>query len=159
MHPYRVEHLAHLELQMTMWMPVALWCLHRTLASGRLRDGLATGAAFGAQYLSALYYGTFLIPYLFVIGGCLWLARGRPLKPLRSLAAGAVLAGVMLAPVFAVYMKTKPYMGNRPVSEVGFYSAEGPDYLKAHHRSRTYGSMSEDAKPERSLFPGSRRSC
>ena len=153
MHPYRVEHLAHLELQMTMWSPVALWCLHRTLAWGRLRDGLATGAAFGAQYLSALYYGTFLIPYMFVIGGCLWLARGRPLKPLRSLAAGAVLAGVMLAPVFAVYMKTKPYMGNRAVSEVSFYSAEGPDYLKAHHRSRTYGSMSVDAKPERSLFP------
>ena len=152
-HPYRVEHLAHLELQMTMWMPVALWGLHRTLASGRLRDGIATGAAFGAQFLSALYYGTFLIPYMFVIGGCLWLARGRPLKPLRSLAAGAVLAAVMFAPVFAVYLETKPYMGNRPVAVVGFYSAEGPDYLKAHYRSRTFGWMSADAKPERSLFP------
>ena len=49
MYPYRVEHLAHLELQMTMWMPIALWYLHRTLASGRLRDGLGTGVAFGAQ--------------------------------------------------------------------------------------------------------------
>jgi hypothetical protein len=51
-------------------MPVALWALHRTLAS----DGCATnltGAAFGAP--SALYYGMLLIPYLFVIGGCLWL--------------------------------------------------------------------------------------
>jgi hypothetical protein len=36
---------------------------------------------------------------------------------------------------------------------VGFYSAEGPDYLKAHYRSRTYGWMSNEAKPERSLFP------
>lgn len=153
MYPYRVEHLAHLELQMTMWMPIALWYLHRTLASGRLRDGLGTGAAFGAQFLSALYYGTFLIPYLFVIGGCLWLARGRPLKPLRSLAAGAVVSAVMFAPVFAVYLKTRPYMGTRPVAVVGFYSAEGPDYLKAHYRSGTYGWMSRDAKPERSLFP------
>jgi hypothetical protein len=153
MHPYRVEHFAHLELQMTVWMPVALWGLHRTLASGRLRDGLATGAAFGAQYLSALYYGTFLIPFLFVIGGCLWIARGFPLKPLRSLAAGAVLAAVMFAPVFAVYLKTKPYMGSRPVATVGFYSAEGPDYLKAHYRSGTYGWLSAEAKPERSLFP------
>jgi hypothetical protein len=153
MHPYRVEHFAHLELQMTMWMPVAVWALHRTLASGRLRDGLATGAAFGAQFLSALYYGTFLIPIMFVIGGCLWIARGFPLKPLRALLAGAVLAGVMFAPVFAVYLKTKPYMGSRPVATVGFYSAEGPDYLKAHYRSGTYGWLSKDAKPERSLFP------
>ena len=96
---------------------------------------------------------TFLIPYLFVIGGCLWVARGFPLKPLRALAAGAVLAAVMFAPVFAVYFQTRPYMGNRPVAVVGFYSAEGPDYLKAHYRSRTYGWMSDDAKPERSLFP------
>jgi hypothetical protein len=44
-------------------------------------------------------------------------------------------------------------MGTRPVAVVGFYSAEGPDYLKAHYRSSTYGWMSRDAKPERSLFP------
>jgi len=153
MYPYRIEHFAHLELQMTMLMPLALWGLHRTLATGRLRDGLATGLAFGAQYLTALYYGTFLIPFMFVVGGCLWIARGFPLKPLRALAAGALVAAVMFAPVFAVYFKTKPYMGSRPVAVVKFYSAEGPDYLKAHYRSGTYGWMSKDAKPERSLFP------
>ena len=46
MYPYRVEHFAHLELQMTMWMPIALWYLHRTLASGRLRDGLGNRRGF-----------------------------------------------------------------------------------------------------------------
>ncbi len=122
---------------MTMWMPVVLWGLHRTLASGRMRDGLATGAAFGAQWLSALYYGTFLIPFTFVVGTCLWLARGRPLRPLRALAAGAVVAGVMFAPVFAVFLQTRPEMGDRPIPVVGFYSAEGPDYLKADYRSGT----------------------
>ena len=153
MHPYRVEHFSHLELQMTMFMPVVLWGLHRTLDSGRMRDGLATGAAYGAQWLSALYYGTFLIPYAFVVGTCLWLARGRPLRPLRSLAAGAVVAALMFAPVFGVFWQTRPYMGDRPIAVVGFYSAEGPDYLKAHYRSGTYGWLSEGAKPERSLFP------
>ena len=114
MHPYRVEHLAHLELQMTMWMPVALWCLHRTLAWGRLRDGLATGAAFGAQYVVGA-----LLRHVSAFRTCSSSADACgslvdvPLKPLRSLAAGAVLAAVMFAPVFAVYMKTKPYMGNR----------------------------------------------
>ena len=153
MHPYRVEHFAHLELQMTMWMPVVLWGLHRTLASGRIRDGLATGAAYGAQWLSALYYGTFLVPFTFIVGACLWLARGRPTRPLRALAAGAVVAAVMFAPVFAVFLQTRPHMGDRPIAVVGFYSAEGPDYLKGHYRSGTYGWLSEGAKPERSLFP------
>ncbi|MES1254064.1 MAG: hypothetical protein ABUS56_00535, partial [Acidobacteriota bacterium] len=35
-YPYRYEHYSHLELQMTMWAPLALWMLHRTLARGRL---------------------------------------------------------------------------------------------------------------------------
>ena len=34
---------------MTMWMPVALWALHRTMARGRLRDGLVTGIAFSTD--------------------------------------------------------------------------------------------------------------
>lgn len=152
-YPYRVEHFAHLELQMTMWMPIVLWCLHRALASGSVRDGVATGAAFGLQLLSALYYGAFMMPYLAVIGGTLWLARGRPLKPLRGLAAGAALAAIMFAPVAAVYLKTQSYMGHRPVGVVGFYGAVGPDYLKAHFRSFTYESLADGARQERSLFP------
>jgi hypothetical protein len=152
-YPYRVEHLAHLELQMTMWMPIVLWCLHRALVSGALRDGVATGAAFGLQFLSALYYGTFMMPYLIVVGSILWLARGRSLKPLRGLAVGAALAAIMFAPVAAVYLKTQPYMGDRPVDVVRFYGAVGPDYLKGHYRSFTYGWLAEEAGPERSLFP------
>ena len=37
----------------------------------------------------------------------------------------------MFAPVFWVYLQTRPHMGDRPIAVVGFYSAEGPDYLKA----------------------------
>ena len=60
LYPYRYEHYPHLELEMTMWMPLCLWALHRTMARGRLRDGLATGLAFALQMLSSLYYGLFL---------------------------------------------------------------------------------------------------
>ncbi|HEY0876718.1 MAG TPA: hypothetical protein VGD94_24800, partial [Vicinamibacterales bacterium] len=68
-HPYRGEHLAHLELQMTIWLPIALLYLHRTMASGRLRDGLAFGLAAAAQFYTALYYGAFLMTYATVVGG------------------------------------------------------------------------------------------
>ena len=66
---------------MTMWMPLCLWALHRTMARGRLRDGLATGLTFALQMLSSLYYGLFLAVYLIPVGGSLWLARGRPRTP------------------------------------------------------------------------------
>lgn len=152
-YPYRVGHLSHLELQMTIWMPIVLWCMHRTMISGRLRDGLATGAAVAAQFYTALYYGAFVMTYAFVVGAVVWLARGRPWAPVRALAAGALLAAVLFSPVAAVYLKTRSHMGNRHPGEVAFYSAVGTDYLKAHDRDLTYHSLSEGAEPERSLFP------
>ena len=44
---------------------------------------------FALQMLSSLYYGLFLALFLIPVGGSLWLARGRPGRPLRALAAGS----------------------------------------------------------------------
>ena len=153
LYPYRYEHYSHLELQMTMWAPVTLWMLHRTMARGRLRDGLGTGLAFALQTLSTLYTGLFLALCMGSLGAALWLARGRPKRPLWSLAAGALLAGVLIAPVARAYIASKPLMGDREYSTVTFYSAEGPDYLKPHFRSLLYGRWSDDGHPERQVFP------
>ena len=59
--PFRFSHYSHLELQFTCWMPLALLALFRTLSSGRLRDGAATGLFVSLQALSSLYYGA--VPY------------------------------------------------------------------------------------------------
>ena len=112
-YPYRFEHYSHLELLMTMWMPLALLGLHRTIAGGRLRDGLATGLTFALQTLSSLYYGCFLAVYMFVLGVALWLGRGRPRKPIRALVAGGALAAVLIAPVASQYLASRPMMGLR----------------------------------------------
>jgi hypothetical protein len=153
LYPYRYEHYSHLELQMTMWAPLALWMLHRTMAHGRLRDGLLTGLAFALQVLSTLYTGLFLGLCMVSLGASLWLARGRPRRPLRQLAAGAVLAAVLIAPVAAAYVASKPLMGDRDYGTVAVYSAEGPDYLKPHERSLLYGGWAEGGHAERQLFP------
>jgi hypothetical protein len=153
LYPYRYEHYSHLELEMTMWMPLALLGLHRTLARGRLRDGLATGLAFALQTLSSLYYGCFLAVYLVVVGGAVWLGRGRPRSPIRPLAAGVVLAAVLVAPVAVKYIATRPMMGTREEGTIQFYSAQGPDYLKPNSRSWLYGRWSDGGFPERQLFP------
>jgi hypothetical protein len=153
LYPYRYEHFPHLELEMTMWMPLCLWAMHRTMARGLLRDGLATGLTFALQMLSSLYYGLFLALYLIPVGGSLWLARGRPRRPLLALLAGAGLAAVLAAPVIYAYTANKAMVGDRGVPAVQFYSAEGPDYLKPHFRSLVYGRWSDDGHPERQLFP------
>src|SRR6476660_5007372 len=90
LYPFRVEHYSHLELQMTMWMPLALWALHRAMAAGRLRDGLAAGFAFALQMLSSLYFGMYFAVYLLVVSAALWVGRRYPLRPLAVLAETVV---------------------------------------------------------------------
>ena len=159
LYPYRFEHYSHLELQMTMWMPLALLGLHRTLAGGRWRDGLATGVAFALQTLSSLYYGCFLAVFMVVLGGALWLGRGRPRPPVLPLAAGAVLAAVLVAPVAVAYIASRPMMGTREEGTIQFYSAEAPT---TSTRTTATGCMPVGpgrATPNGSCSLASRRSC
>ena len=154
LYPYRFEHYSHLELQMTMWMPVALWALHRTMARGRLADGLATGVAFGLQTLSSLYSGLFFAIYLIPLTVVLWFSRRCPREPLRQLVGAITVASIMIAPVAAVYLSSRKVTGEREPTAVRYYSAEARDYLSPHVTSRLYGRWAEGGRPERHLFPG-----
>ena len=83
LYSYRLEHYPHLELQVTMWIPLTLLALHRTMAGGWLRDGLATGLIFALQMLSSPTTACFS-PSIW--RGGLWPARGGPRHPLVALA-------------------------------------------------------------------------
>ena len=152
--PYRFEHYSHLELQMAMWMPLVLIGLHRTMVTGRVRDGVLTGVAVAVQTLSSLYYGCYLAVYLVPVALIFWLARGRPIAPLRALAAGALVAALLTAPVAAQYVRNSSMLGERPDFAVAEYSATPNDYFEPHSRSRLYASWSRNGRPERQLFPG-----
>ena len=41
--PFRVEHIAHLELQWAMWMPLGFWALHRAVGESSWRFGALAG--------------------------------------------------------------------------------------------------------------------
>lgn len=153
LHPYRLEHYSHLELQMTVWMPLCLWGLHRVMARGGLRDGLLTGVAFALQMLSSLYYGMYFAVYLVALGSVLWVGRRFPRRPLVMIAVGALVAGVMIAPVASPYVANKTMMGDRDLTTVEYYSATAADYLKPHFRSFPYQRWSHGGRPERHLFP------
>lgn len=153
LYPYRFDHYSHLELQMTMGMPVALWALHRTLAKARIADGIAAGCAFALQMLSSLYYGVFMAVYLAVVGGALWAGRHFPRRPVLKLAAGGLAAAALIAPVAMTYQAGKTVIGERNDAEVKAFSAVGHDYLEPHFRARIYQRWVDPRLHERQLFP------
>ena len=159
--PYRYMHYPHLELQVAQWMPLCLWALHRTVRSGRLRDGLLTGLFLALQALSSLYYGIFLATFMVPVGATLLIAergtsRASSVKAsIRSLAAGGVLAAVLIVPVILPYFATRQNVGERQVSEIKFYSATAKNYLAAHPQNVVFGSLTSHlGGQERELFTG-----
>jgi hypothetical protein len=154
-YPYRFEHYSHLELQMTMWMPLALLALHRFVDTARVRDALAVAAAILAQLYSAMYYAVFFVLYLVPVAMVLLIARR---ASVRRLLPGAVAAGVVAAvcafPLVRVYEAAQGEKGECDVAAVTYYSAMPSDYFQAHDRSALYGERLRSTHPERALFPG-----
>ena len=155
--PFRFMHYAHLEMQMAFWMPLCLWSLHRTIRCGRIRDGVLTGLFFALQCLSCWYYGIFLSTFLAVIGIVLLASEGyrRAAQPVRALAAGGVVAVLIVAPMSMPYFAARQSVGERPVDEIVFYSATPVNYVAAHPRNALYGDVtSRWGGQERELFMG-----
>jgi hypothetical protein len=155
--PYRFMHYAHLELQMSLWMPLCLWALHRTVDGGRMRDGLLAGLFFALQALSSWYYGIFFATFLVPVGAALLVGAGirRSMRSARPLIAGIVLAGFIMAPFSVPYLKARQSVGEREPSEIQFYSATPTNYLAAHPRNALFGSVTAGlGGQERELFMG-----
>ena len=141
---------------MAQWIPLCLWALHRTLDSGRLRDGLLTGLFFALQALSSLYYAIFLATFLVPLVAVLMIAQpGRLARSIRPLGAGALLASLLVTPVILPYFAARESVGERPEFEIQFYSATPQDYLSAHPRNAMFGEITAHLRhQERELFMG-----
>ena len=153
LYPLRWAFYSHLELQVTHWMPLALLFLHRTLARGQVRDGLATGAAVALQALSSLYYGVFLSIYMCVVAAVLALTKQVRLRPaVGALLGGAVLTVALVGPVTLPYFQNSRRVGQRSIE--ARFSAQPRDYLAAHGRSRMYAKALPGQDGQLELFPG-----
>jgi hypothetical protein len=155
-YPYRFDQYCHFEQLISFWMPLALWGLHRTMQYGRTRDGLLTGAAIAGQYLSGMYLGAYLVVWLVPVWFVLALGRRAVRASLRPLAAGALLAAVLIAPTLPPHLAARQIVGERSTSDVEAFSAQPHHYLVANPAriaySDTLGRGRHD--PERDLFPG-----
>jgi hypothetical protein len=154
--PYRYEHFMHMELQWTMWMPLAFLGLHRTFETGKWKHGIATGTCVALQMLSSIYYGIFLATLLAGGAVCLFLVDRR--VPWRRaalvLAAGAVITVATSAIYAQPYLRVHDRVGDRPAQEVATYSARPASYLAASPSNWFYGWKYGIEGPERRLFPG-----
>jgi hypothetical protein len=156
--PFRFDHYFHLEMGWAQWMPLTLWMVHRTLASGRLKHGLLAGLLVALQGYSSVYYLVFLCAALVIAGPILISTapaalRGRAMK---SLLLGALLSAVLLAPYFNAYRQAAERTGGRSRQEALHSYAAGPrHYLAAMPTSLLYGStMGTWGQHEKRLFPG-----
>jgi hypothetical protein len=152
---FRFLHYSHLELQITHWMPLALYSVHRTLSTGRLRDGLLAGLIIALQALSSLYYGVYFVTSLVCIVAALWLAgQVRWRRAGVALAGGALLAAAIVVPATIPHWQSRGEVGERDWDTVQTYSARPSDYLVAHERSVYRRWLNSESPGERQLFPG-----
>jgi len=154
--PYRIDHYAHLQLQQTQFVPLALWAFHRLLDTGRVRDGVLLGACVAAQMLSCMYYGLFLVPYMGVVCGTLLIAaRSMPRRRVIALAAAAAVAAVAMIPAGRAYLGARAVVGERGRQEVADGSARLRNYLAPPEVNAVHGTIfNRFTDPERRLFPG-----
>ena len=154
--PYRIDHLMHLELQWSQWMPLSCWAINRTVWHGRTRDGVLAAVFVLAQFLSCIYYGIFLVVALAGSAPLLLLARQRASigRIARSLAVGAAVIVLPLAAYSAPYRANQQALGTRDAWEIDTWSARPASFVSAPATNRVYGWTAEWTLPEGRLMPG-----
>ena len=154
--PYRIEHFIHLELQWTVWMPLALWAVHRTFDGGGFRFGALTGLFLWLQIISCVYYGAFLGLIVAVLALLLLAVRPQEARAaIGPLCLGGLLAAVLTLPYALPYLAATRELGPRPAGEVLMFSAEWASYLAAPHQNWLWGWTAWGyGGNELHLFPG-----
>lgn len=153
--PFRMSHFSHLELQMTMWMPIVLLAVRRLLSEGGWRYAAALAIALAAQWYSSMYYGLFLTIYSGVFGIVLIGVSGiRDRRVWQALAAVCV-AGALVIPLTFIYARSAPERGERPREAILAFSAVPSDYARTGSRNPLYRAvLPRPIHAERALFPG-----
>ena len=155
--PFRFDHLAHLELQATMFLPLTLLWIERALDGGERRDVYAAAACFVAQVYTGIYYAVFLTTALVFI--LPFRLKAMDPEKRRALVRPAISAGliatVIVLPYLLAYVSNRDALGERDIKDVGLYSATLSNYLATPPGNLLHGWWSAGlGLAERRLFPG-----
>jgi hypothetical protein len=151
--PYRVAHLAHLQILSSYGMPLALLGLHVYLRTRRRRWLVLFAGAWALQGLSNGYF-----LFFFSVLVLLWLAWfvARPLgaQPAAGIAAVWLLAVLSLLPVLRGYQKVHTHYGlKRGIEEIDELSADVSSLLIGSPLLAHWGSWGQP-RPEAEIYPG-----
>jgi hypothetical protein len=108
--PHRWTRLTHIQAQITVFLPLALLALDRFWERRTLRRALLVGLLLAAQGLSSVYLGVITAAVL-AVALAVALLGGLHGRDLLRLAAGFLLAGLLLAPAARPYFRTRAFLG------------------------------------------------
>ncbi|HEX3646364.1 MAG TPA: hypothetical protein VHT95_12205 [Vicinamibacterales bacterium] len=164
--PLRALHVSHLQVLAWGWMPIALWGLHRFMATLKASPRLPAAwlavfvAAFTIEALSNGYFLYYLtIASAFVVTGELArrsMSGAERLRTIGSLAVAAACILACIAAVAAAYLSVRRQYGFvRPYDDWTIFSANVRSYVSAPLNARVLAPwLRGDSFPERQLFPG-----
>src|SRR5262249_49279048 len=121
--PFRMNHFSHLELQMTMLMPIVVLSVWRGLKDGSPGDGGGVGGCLVAQWYSSMYYGLFLTLYGAGFGAVLAIAWKGPPRRIAYCVAAIGIAGALVLPLVSVYAQSTSARGVRSPEVITAFSA------------------------------------
>ena len=153
--PYRFDHYMHMELQWTVWVPWALWAVHRTIESGRLLTDCRLVSSSRCRCSRAFTTASSWQPSCRSLPDCCCCLYQGPRRCGRSraLALGGVAAAIICSLYALPYLAASRQVGRRPTDEITKFSAQPRDYLVATPDNRIYGDVFDNPQ-ERRLFPG-----
>jgi hypothetical protein len=153
---HRWIRLAHLHVQVTLFLPFALLALDAFWQKRTLRRALAVGALLALQALSSIYLGA-ITALLLATATAVAIVGGLRGRDLLRLAAGFALAALVLAPAMRPYLRMRAFEGVEwTMADVAAYATTLESY--AASGTRLYGSLTQrHLDPQRvqdTLFPG-----
>ncbi len=153
--PLRLEHVMHLEMLWTAFLPLTVLATMRAFEGSR-RAAWAVGALVAGQFLCGIYAGVFLLTAWPVLAGVEWLRRrgNMPWGSVWRLAAGLALAGVVIAAYAWPFQQIRAVVGDRGDEEVASHGATLGSYAMAPSFSHVWGWTSQPEAAEKRLSPG-----
>ncbi len=153
--PYRMAQLAHVQVESSYWMPLALVGLVRYFDGDRRWHWLLLFA--GAWLLQALTCGYYFFYLSVLIGLWLgWFVVGRQRWADLARVLGVWAAAVaLIAPLLYGYWRIQGMYGMRRwPNEIAGFSADVASLLKAAPALWLWGRLNVFDRPESELFPG-----
>ncbi len=155
--PFRIGHLAHIQIVWSGWLPLMLAAFFRY----RKQPTAGRAALFGVCVLMNgltnvhwLLFGTVAIGITMVVFA---LVDRTDVRFWTRLVIAGGLAFLLLVPILMPYRSaSRLYDMRRGRGEAEYFSAVWYDWLVSADRNETYGQLPDQKKvqPERQLFPG-----